>query len=337
MSMLDRLPTDTAKSPERLQPEEEILSEEELEEARMLMERRKRNAEAAQRRREEERAACQSDVSREYFSSGASIELPGLENFNETLREQVQDMEEMYARQYEDAANEHGVSVEEFKSVLQAKVIEMVRASNFFCAVDADTVETIMNVDGRLKSQFETGTSKAVLNPGFRSKREAELFGITDDASENPSMRPIYGYFTDGTNGEINDTGTIPPESALSSYGKVNFKLKRARALAKSTITFADSILYEDIQPSPAMRPHFSSFPADRAQHIDRVERTSKTEWTSSYTEAQYHGGVTMDDLESIHISAKNGMGEAEMNAVRQAYDRYMLAHPESQLTLVEY
>ena len=104
-----------------------------------------------------------------------------------------------------------------------------------------------------------------------------------------------------------------------------------------ATITFQDSLgSYEYNPPTPAMKPHFTSL-SRSGSSLEDINTTQKKNRGDSYTEVQYHGGLTMDDVESIHISIKNGMSEEDMQKVRDLHKKYMSLHPESDIKLIEY
>ncbi|MBI3632181.1 MAG: DUF3626 domain-containing protein [Candidatus Vogelbacteria bacterium] len=274
-----------------------------------------------------------------YLSSWGSLELEGNEGIKEKIRENILRVEKYNNdKKYKNWAEKFGISVPELKKQLQDKVEFMVDKADFFRATSMAVISDVMINDGRWKSQFETGTSNGSLDPGYRSEVESIMFGIPNDKVWNKRSRPIYGYFTDGRNGEISYTGEIPPPSNLSNYGVINVKIKREVAMKRSTITFSDSLYKSDyMTPTPASRPHFTSFYGLGSEPLSEVNSSKKTNWGSGYTEVQFHGGLTMEDVESIHISENNGMTPEDMQKVRDLFDKYKELHPESQIKLIEY
>ena len=65
-----------------------------------------------------------------------------------------------------------------FKEILQAKIEQMVARSEFFKVTKWDVLEQVLGLDGRWKSQFETNTSEAMLNPRGRAKAEMNMFAF---------------------------------------------------------------------------------------------------------------------------------------------------------------
>lgn len=135
--------------------------------------------------------------------------------------------------------------------------------------------------DGRFKTQFETGKSGGAFAPSFRAQQEGILFGYRKDL--DPLQRPIYGYFK-----------TNEGSDSAAMYGDVQFVLK-AGVRDKTTVTFADS-LGASVSPSPANDVHPMSFNNWFGQGFNGYP----------YIEAQFHGGLTMDDVERIVLDVRD-------------------------------
>lgn len=217
---------------------------------------------------------------------------------------------------------------------------------DFFRATNMDVIENVMLKDNRWKSQFETGTSNGCLGPSYRASAENSFFGFVNDSEKNKEKRPIYGYFTEGEHGEINNYGRIPPPTNVVQYGRVNFKIKKDIALRKATVTFHDSLNESHgggFMPTPASKVHFTSLRVKPYSgmngrfYLKDFKEARTTNWNESYTEAQFHGQLTMEDIESIHISTENGLSDDEMDHVRAIFRKYKKQHPESNIQLIEY
>ncbi len=311
-----------------------------------------------ERERKTDRGTFESVATNNYFEGwDEDIELDANPEIKEQIRQNIIQAEKANQERYEHAAADLGISVEEFKARLQAKIEDMVERANFFRATQFGVLDKIMNVDGRWKSQFETGTSQGCLDPRYRAAREMRMFGFnktkdlemptaTYDANvpeesltANKERRPIYGYFSDEEHGAINYQGKIPPPTNVSQYGTVNFKMKKERALRKSTITFHDSLGADDWPPTPAAKPHFTSFRLSYSggRILNELKGPSIANWNESYTEVQYHGGLTMDDVESIHVSTHNGVYPEDIKEIRRIFKEYKKQHPESTVQLIEF
>lgn len=182
----------------------------------------------------------------------------------------------------------------------------------------------------------------------YRPVKELEN-DLSNIITNNKEKRPIYGYFSDEKNGAINKEGAIPPPTNVLQYGPINVKIKKERALKKATVTFQDSLDHSDeFPPSPAAKPHFTSTSLIYAYNVcrvgdqegvDKVDLDNRKTKTSvqryGYTEAQYHGGLTMDDVESIHISPHNTLDAEEIEEIKEAVNAYNTQNPESSVSLV--
>lgn len=283
----------------------------------------------------------ESVVTNNYFEGWEGVELKGNPEIKDQIRENIIKAEKNNQPYYERLAADLGISVEEAKRHLQKKIEDMVSRSEFFRATRLEILEKIMNVDERWKSQFETGTSQGTLDPRYRMEQEKSMFGFEDNLEKNKHTRPIYGYFSDNYNGGINThwQRTLFPTSVVC-YGNVNVKIKRDRALGKATVTFHDSLGPDgDWPPTPAVRPHFTSFRFNYIERdtLDKLKDSSMVNWGESYTEVQYHGQLTMDDVESIHVSSRNELYPENIQEVRRIFDKYKKKHPESTIQLIEF
>lgn len=347
--------------------------------------RQKTNELLARKQNKESQEIAEGTTTKQYLEGFEGLELEGNPGIKDQIRKNIIQSEKRNERSYEFAAAGLGISTEEFKARLQTKVEDMVGRAEFFRATDLYVLERAMNVDGRWKSQFETGTSNVILSTQFRAAQEMKMFGFnrkrkifglnkTEDiaadtaASEYSSgkkkfpkevlekdkeKRPIYGYFSDDVHGAINAGGKIPPPTNVVPYGAINFKIKKERALKKATITFYDTLQRDalpwdalrsdsgsDWPPTPASKPHFSSFRINDYSiggFLDEVRGPSVVNWGEQYTEVQYHGGLTMDDMESIHISTGNGLSQEDIEEVRRIFHKYKEQHPESTIQLIEF
>ena len=137
-----------------------------------------------------------------------------------------------------------------------------------------DVVSKILS-DGRVKSQFETRTSRGMLDFDARNLAETRMFSLHPDM--NNKNRPIYGHvMKNGVDESISRTA--------SHYGRAVIVLKKDVA-ERTTFTTGDSLLSGHI-PSRITEPKISSF----AYHDDTV----------AYTEAQIHGQVKVSDIAYI-------------------------------------
>ena len=322
--------------------------------------------EKATSRKETTRSAfpdAASEVTRAYFESLGDVVVEGNPELGEQVMQNIIRAEEENDGEYASMARELGLSVDVFKESFQSMVEQAVESSHFFVAIAPDNLTSIMAGDGYWKSQFATGASQGVFNPSYRARVEmgtfgfnkipdAELQAYTDGdvpqyvLETDKEGRPVYGFFSDEPNGVINESGTIPPPTNLQLYGSIAVRVKKERALQKSTITFQDSFIGFDADsgvptapPTFAVKPHFTSFAlSDIDYDVDVFNKPIKPSIAFSeygYTEVQYHGGLSLDDIESIHISYDNEVSAEEVRRVEDAVGVYNEQHPDSPISLV--
>ncbi len=311
------------------------------------------------------KGSYESVTTNKYFEGYDDLELGGNTGIKDKIKINIVEAEALNTHKYEECARYMNISVEEFKQRLQAKVEDMVGKSDFFVAVRLSVFERIMSGDGRWRSQFETNSSNGCLDPSYRATAELKMFGFNEGADSpksvesglddshsrrrasremiehNREWRPIYGYFSNDAHGAINGLGRNPPENAVRYYGNINVRLKREKVLGRTTITFHDSLGKEsNYPPSPAAKPHFTSislrFSLGR-EILENSKGSSMVNWGENYTEAQYHGQLTLDDVECICVSRDNGVYQDDIDEIKQILIKYKLEHPDSTIQLIEY
>ncbi len=285
-------------------------------------------------------------VTNRYFEDWDELRLQGNPDIKEAIKENIKHAEKKNSFYYEDAASELGISVEEFKSKLQKKIEYLVEKSNFFRATHIVTLDKVLNIDQRFKSQFEAHTSNGFLYLGVRADGEKRMFGFeydTDDRnySKDKENRPIYGYFSDEENGAINLDGKNPPPNSVNHYGNITVKIKNSKALEKATITFQDSLdSLTKWPPTPARKPHFTSFEFHNNGYyvfLDSVHETCKTNYGNIYNETQFHAQLTIDDIESIHVSINNGLSNSDLEKVEKIFKKFKKMNPDTTIKLIKY
>ncbi len=137
-------------------------------------------------------------------------------------------------------------------------------------------------IDGRFKTQFETGKSAGAFAPDQRASVEGSLFGYQTDL--DPTNRPVYGYLWEGAD-----------RDGAEWYGDVRFVLKDT-VRARTTVVFTDS-LGTNLNASPATGVHHTSIdPRYWGFRQDDIPSGSP------YIEAQIHGGLRAEDIDRIYI-----------------------------------
>lgn len=157
------------------------------------------------------------------------------------------------------------------------------------------------------KNQFETHTSEGALD--FQSRRHAteQLFG-SDVRHMRPADFERYGYLVSRDVSAYNASG----------YGDTTVRFKRDRVINRLTYTTDDSLYPASIEEAIAGRVSTNSIAGiwmDGMSASELVRRVQSSEgnvgdvreWLrgvthGSYLELQYHGALTIDDVESINF-----------------------------------
>lgn len=139
--------------------------------------------------------------------------------------------------------------------------------------------------DGRVKTQFETGTSGGGLHGQDRKNTENDAMGVPADIPD--ARRPVYGYAGD-------PAGT----KATAGYGDIVLRVK-PKVAGRTTLMFGDSLgtqgaalplTERDVTPDRLM----SAFEGGWR----RGDAALEGDVGGGFTELQFHGGLTLDDLE---------------------------------------
>lgn len=176
----------------------------------------------------------------------------------------------------------YNMTLEQYKQWHDDKVSSLVAGAGISVRAPSDVVKSIVAA-GRFKTQFETNTSKGVIDFDGRAKIEKQLFGYAD--GENPANRPIYGALTDGSNW-----------SQTSQYGDAIFVVDRKKVESRTTFVFGDSLVdpeWVERTPVPLMEP-------TRAASSDLLFRFKDLSRCDPYPEVQIHEGLSMDEIQEI-------------------------------------
>lgn len=150
---------------------------------------------------------------------------------------------------------------------------------------------------GRVKSQFETNTSRGMLSPHARASVENQMFGYPEDLPAH--ARPVYGYLTH--NPSVQHRG-------VTAYGEHSLVLHRPRVWHRTTAFVGDSLdqRYSGHSVHPAQDFRLSGIPHHldpKDFHLDSENRDHDI----PYTEAQFHGGVGLRD---VHYAVLHSPGK---------------------------
>ncbi len=140
-------------------------------------------------------------------------------------------------------AKRFNITEAQARILIDKKIIDIVDNSEVGIRVKMSTLEKALDGDGKLKNQFETGTSGGAFDPDWRSDVEYSLFGVPKDLPAED--RPIYGMMFPNTQKGL---------AKYIMYGEGSFYgggegmvviLDKSKIIDTATYTIGDSLDYE--------------------------------------------------------------------------------------------
>ncbi len=191
-------------------------------------------------------------------------------------------------------AAKHQMSPEEYRRAVAEHAEHVMERAQPWVRVHPSTVKKLIGTR-RFLSQFEAGESSGYFNPEMRAAAERYLLGYVPDT--DPAERPIYGYFSEDPDGTVADGA-----GSLQHYGQVGVRLKRDSLAHRTTYMWDDSLQYrEGARGAPAHLGETTSHGALLGGSVDPLGIQSVDD-VFPYVEAQYHGGLRLDDIAEIVV-----------------------------------
>lgn len=188
----------------------------------------------------------------------------------------------------------------EFAGRIDDALAEILDTGKPHIRVQSDVLPQIVE-EGRWKSQFETGTSEGALDPGGRAAAETNMFGYPELLE--PSERPIYGYLA----------GDPYLDTGVSQYGDLAIRLK-PEVLERTTWSAGDS-LGPGLRPGGGKWASFRPVPFGESSELWRgatlqleeiadgtIATVDELGAGAEYVEAQFHGGLSVGDIDAVLI-----------------------------------
>ena len=182
-------------------------------------------------------------------------------------------------------------------------------------------------INSGFKNQFETNKSSGILNDEIRWNITKQLFG-SDVNTMKPSEFEKYGFLG---NKDIFRC-YYNSYAALSPYGSIMIKLKKETLIEKTTYTIGDSLLQAEnkkiIGGKVGLNSNIGGINIDKIGDITEVLTLMEDDVFEDATnvakelgyefwELQYHGEITIDNVESITFDKK-----PEQNIIAQLKDK---------------
>jgi hypothetical protein len=168
---------------------------------------------------------------------------------------------------------------------------------------------TVMNditIDGQFKNQFETGSSGGAFLPPVRAAQEEMFFGYPQDMPGH--ARPVYGWLE---HPDAQDSR----ENIARQYGTVTWHIK-PEVKSRTTVSFLDS-LSRPVVPGPIRNPGWRATVPPGYDDMGLpgmiTDHNYDTGLFDDLIETQYHGGLSLDDVEAADITVFGGFSVREI------------------------
>jgi len=193
------------------------------------------------------------------------------------------------------------ITADALKAREDAHIVALVTPGELWTRTSSKGLQGILT-DGRFKSAFETNKTGAAIGANkikltnyleSRAEQEEQMFGY--DQKTKSEDRPIYGYLSDGANGEQN---------FASAYGDVAIRFK-PEVRAKSTFTLGDSLDEGGSEDAPRMLPNPVLKPTGTAASNYNSPEGNTSLIKDVYTETQMHGGVSKSHIAHVVFHSK--------------------------------
>lgn len=167
----------------------------------------------------------------------------------------------------------------------------------------------------KFMNQFETGSAPLGLTFNQRRVVAKKMFTIPQDAEDSEYEK--YGFL--GSKNPKDDFKD--DESFAGDYGDSIVRFKKRNLMHRTTFTIGDSLfncMHDDVRSSPVINPQIASIQRGHVNEViyglNVVENANAEKsyldiqalTRQKYIELQYHGNLTIDDVESVTFNAKN-------------------------------
>lgn len=220
-------------------------------------------------------------------------------------------------KKWRDTRPNRGKADEQMYDTAVQKLKDVVKDAKLRMRIKSRDFEKIVD-SGRLKNQFETGTSGGLLGDSNVDYKENarfiasnEMFGTTLDVPGKDLEK--YGYLWDDDNGMSDLFGDVGMQG---QYGNIIFEFKDSMR-SRTTMTISDS-LGANVIPSKLTNIRRGCFKGDynaRKLSLKNFNGISDVVETTvgDYIEAQYHGAITLDDIDTVYVKRET-LAEARVN-----------------------
>lgn len=199
-----------------------------------------------------------------------------------------------------------GAATDEYRQAAAEEFAKLLETGDLRLTTPAGDVLEDIAENGRFKSQFETATSGGMFFPDARAVQEEMFFGYPKDMP--PEHRPIYGW--------VDHPDYESYHNQFAQYGNLTWHVSDAMK-TKTTVTGVDS-LSRPIVPGPYRNPGWRALvpPGYEDEGIPTgtvSDYITESGFFDDLIEAQYHGGLTLEDIEGLDANVFAGYDIEEM------------------------
>lgn len=245
------------------------------------------------------------------FENYDTIELPeSLKNFDEYQERWIED-------------NFSKLSPKQ-REILDNGIQKILDNNAYSMRINSKNLQSI--IDNGFQSQLQTKTSNGTLSAASRKTASYRLFN-NDAMHMKPSQFEKYGYL--GSKDFLIDDES----SDAWQYGRTIIKFNKERLKNRVTYTVDDSLgnaLYNRVIGGKiGDKPTISGIPKDEVGYvIDRFKYAEREDWYDAdsmaqemgfrYWELQYHGDLTIEDVDSICFTGRDKATDAIIEQLKK-------------------
>ena len=230
-------------------------------------------------------------------------------------KEEVTDIPETlkdYEKTYNEFKEKRTSQIEDMRPFedMDKLLNNLVKNNEFRMRIPTDNATVLRSIltDGKFKTQFETSSSKGAYSPDRRRHASENLFGTKNIAD---SQYEKYGYL--GSKNLVKDDSPM-----LFPYGNGIITFNKKSMMDRTTLTVGDSLRESlgdrlemgtkvtNIDSTVAIahpemaKPTFDAL----SNYVDKygIDDASHASFTVGYFELQYHGDLTLSDVDTMTI-----------------------------------
>ena len=202
---------------------------------------------------------------------------------------------------------------EEHIELLDRAIRDVLENNDYSMRLTSKALASVLE-DGKFKNQMEVGESRGLYDPTTRKTASSRLFGIDADELQASDFEK-YGYL------DSKDKAKALKNPSAAGYGGVLVTFKRDNVADRTTFTVGDSLdgslgMRQNLIAASTQNPRangiegyelrkFAATPTRNRQALPTDAQEFAEHFRGEYFEIQYHGDLTLDDVQSIAVSKR--------------------------------